>query len=147
MHIIDRVLDFFSSRPNRDLPPPHPRASVSPLVFRGGGGTLTYGRRGGWAQFGRGNRHCGTQGTVYVYFVYAWHLSVNTTTTMDRGIVFARDVHILQYRHGSTQESPTRSRSHKFDQGRKRQLERRFPLLIIDNVWNRLEKKSSGSIK
>ncbi len=62
-HRVDRVLIFFSSRPNWDLPPP-------PLVPRGGGDTLACGRGrggGGGSQFGRGDRHCGTLG--YNYFV------------------------------------------------------------------------------
>ncbi len=44
-HRVDRVLGFFSSRPNLD-PPPHPQASASPLWFRGRD-TLACGRGGG----------------------------------------------------------------------------------------------------
>ncbi len=50
-HRVDRVLDFFSSRPNWDFP---------------GGYTLACGRGGGGgSQFRRGDRHCGTLG-LYV---------------------------------------------------------------------------------
>ena len=64
---VDRVIGFFSSSPNWDPPPPHPQASVfPPFWFRGGGGggTVTSGRGG--AQWGRGDRHCGTLGK-YVF--------------------------------------------------------------------------------
>jgi hypothetical protein len=51
---VDRVLGFFSSRPNWNPPPPHPQASVSPPPFGSGGGgwggagdTLPCRRRGG----------------------------------------------------------------------------------------------------
>jgi hypothetical protein len=50
MHREDRVLSFFSSRPNWDFPTPLTRlqASVCPPPFgSGGGGTLACGR-GGW---------------------------------------------------------------------------------------------------
>ncbi len=33
---VDRVLGFLSSRPNWDLPPPYPQASVSPPLVSGG---------------------------------------------------------------------------------------------------------------
>ncbi len=45
-HRVDRVLGFFSNRPNSDPPPPHPRASLSPPRPRGGG-TLACGRDSG----------------------------------------------------------------------------------------------------
>ncbi len=67
-HIVDRVLGFFSNRPNWDPPPPHPQASVFPPVWfpvgGGEGGTVASGRGG--AQWGRGDRHCGTLGK-YVF--------------------------------------------------------------------------------
>jgi hypothetical protein len=34
---VDRVLSFFSSRPNWNPPPPHPQASVSPAPLVPGG--------------------------------------------------------------------------------------------------------------
>ncbi len=74
---VDRVLGFFSSRPNWEPLPPHPQASVSPpLWFRGGGGTLACGRGGGEVQFGRGDRHCGIRG-IYVLcgFIHSLYLS------------------------------------------------------------------------
>jgi hypothetical protein len=37
-HRVDRVLGFFSSRPNWGPPPPLPQASVSPSFDSGGGG-------------------------------------------------------------------------------------------------------------
>ncbi len=42
---VDRVLGFFSIRPNWD-PPPHPQASVPPLGSGGGGGHTRLGNRG-----------------------------------------------------------------------------------------------------
>jgi hypothetical protein len=36
-HRVDRVLSFFSSRPNWDPQPPHPQASVSPHTLVWGG--------------------------------------------------------------------------------------------------------------
>ncbi len=66
-HKVDRVLGFFSSHPNWDrrrVPPP----------FSSGGDTLArvIGREG--PQFGRGDIHCGTLGTVYMHFVCYGHL-------------------------------------------------------------------------
>jgi hypothetical protein len=61
---VDRVIGFFSSSPNWD-PPPLPQASVfPPFWFRVGEGTVASGRGG--AQWGRGDRHCGTRGK-YVF--------------------------------------------------------------------------------
>ncbi len=48
MHRVDRVLGFFSSRPNWDPPLPHTQKSVYPPPFgSGGGGTLACGWGGG----------------------------------------------------------------------------------------------------
>ncbi len=69
-HRVDRVLGFFSSRPNWDSPTPSPWPSgcfstpQPPLVPRGGPHSLA-GEGGVGSQFGRGERHCGTLG-VYV---------------------------------------------------------------------------------
>jgi hypothetical protein len=59
-HRVDRLLGFFSSRPNWDHPLSHPQASVSPpLWFLGEAYSL--GGEGVWgSQFGRGDRHCRT---------------------------------------------------------------------------------------
>jgi hypothetical protein len=66
VHREDRVLCFFSSRPNWDHPH-HPQPSVSPFGF-GGGGTYSLAGEGvGGSQFGRGDRQCGTLG-IYVLF-------------------------------------------------------------------------------
>ncbi len=47
-HRVDRVLGFFSSRPNWGPPPPLPQASVSSSFDSdGGGGTLARGSGGG----------------------------------------------------------------------------------------------------
>ncbi len=50
--------------------PPHPLASVSPPPLVPEGDTLACGRG---AQFGRGDRHSGTLGILYMYFV-SWSL-------------------------------------------------------------------------
>jgi hypothetical protein len=72
-HRVDRVLGFFSSRQNWDPPPPHPRASVPPFGF-GGGGHIRLRERGAVeSQFGRGDRHCGTLG-IYVLCGLTWTL-------------------------------------------------------------------------
>ncbi len=64
-HRVDRVLDFFSSRPNWDNPTPTPAGEcvLSPALvpWEGGGGNkLASGRGVGGSQFGQGDRHCGT---------------------------------------------------------------------------------------
>jgi hypothetical protein len=70
-HRVDRVLGFFSNRPNWDSPtsPPHQLASVSSPSFvsgwGGGGYTLACGRGCGGSQFRRGDGHCATLG-IYV---------------------------------------------------------------------------------
>ncbi len=46
-HRVDRVLGFFSSRPNWDPPPPHQQVSVSPPPLIPGGDTLACGKAGG----------------------------------------------------------------------------------------------------
>ncbi len=86
-HRVDRVLGFFSSRPNWDTPPPHlfTRRRVCPFpVTNGGGGKVLLRTRGktlwfsryictlwwwthspaveGRSQLGRGDRHCGSPG-------------------------------------------------------------------------------------
>ncbi len=50
-HRVDRVLSFFSSRPNWDFPTPSQADECvypSPLWFRGGGGGTLARGRGGW---------------------------------------------------------------------------------------------------
>jgi hypothetical protein len=69
---VDRVLGFFSSRPNWDPPPPpHPQASVSHFWFRGGGNTLACGRGGGGFPIRtRGQTlWCSRYIKLYTYFV------------------------------------------------------------------------------
>ncbi len=70
-HRVDRVLGFFSSRPNWDstTPSPWPGRCVPlpPLWFREGGPHSLAGEVVG-SQFGRGERHYGTLGR-YMYFV------------------------------------------------------------------------------
>jgi hypothetical protein len=57
-HRVDRVLGYFSSRPNGELGPP-------PLWFLGGGTVHTRLLEKGWgSQFGQGDRHCGTLGIL-----------------------------------------------------------------------------------
>jgi hypothetical protein len=54
---VDRVLGFFSSRPNWDpppSPPPHPQASVPPFGSRGGGHTRLRERGVGGPNFDEG---------------------------------------------------------------------------------------------
>jgi hypothetical protein len=63
-HRVDRVLGFFSSRPNWDPPTPSPAGECVPL-FGSGGDTLACGKGGGGSQFGRGDRHYGTL-SIYV---------------------------------------------------------------------------------
>jgi hypothetical protein len=54
-HSVDRVLCFFSSRPNWDPPPTLRRMCSLPLLFRGGGRyTLARGRGGGGPNSDRG---------------------------------------------------------------------------------------------
>ncbi len=56
------------SHPNWDSPTPHTKASVYPSPHLVPGGTHACGRKGAvWeSQFGRGERHYGTLGTIYV---------------------------------------------------------------------------------
>jgi hypothetical protein len=61
-----RVPGFLSSRPHWVSPPAHPKANVAPLWF-GGGGHTRLRERGGWTQFGQGDRHYGTLGLKYNY--------------------------------------------------------------------------------
>jgi hypothetical protein len=58
---VDRVLGYFSSRPNWP-PPKRPQTQASV--------TAAFGSEEGWgSQFGRGDRHCGTLGYICTYFV------------------------------------------------------------------------------
>jgi hypothetical protein len=67
LHRLDRVLIFFSSRPNWESPTSsHADECVPPLWFRRGAHSLA-GEGVGVSQFGRGDRHCGTL-RVYVLF-------------------------------------------------------------------------------
>ncbi len=59
-HRVDRVLGFFSSRPNWDSPTPSTPSVCAPPRFGGGGGTLACGRRDVGSKFRRGDRHSGT---------------------------------------------------------------------------------------
>jgi hypothetical protein len=52
-HRADRVLSFYSNRPNRDSPPPRTQAGVY-LPPGLGGGTLAGGREGGGSKFDEG---------------------------------------------------------------------------------------------
>jgi hypothetical protein len=70
-HRVDRVLSFFSSRPNWNYPTPSHAGDVCPSFGSGGGGgfTLIRGRGGedvGESQFRRGDRHFGTLGSRYI---------------------------------------------------------------------------------
>jgi hypothetical protein len=64
-HRIDRVLEFFSSRPKLGPHPPPPH----PLVPERGEGHNRLREWGGGSQFGRGDRHCGTLPLVFLYYV------------------------------------------------------------------------------
>jgi hypothetical protein len=57
---VDRVLGFFTSRPNWDYPTPSQQTSLSPPPVGSGGHTRL--RKRGWegSQFRRGGRRCGT---------------------------------------------------------------------------------------
>jgi hypothetical protein len=69
-HRVDTALGFFSSRPNLDSPTPSPRGRVCtppPTFGSGEGHTRLRERVVGWSQFGRGDRHCGTAGIMYVH--------------------------------------------------------------------------------
>ncbi len=61
-HRVDRVLIFFSIRPNWDSPIPSPAGErVPPPLVQGGGGTHSLaGEEVGGSQFWRGDRHCDT---------------------------------------------------------------------------------------
>ncbi len=73
----DRVLSFFSSRPNWGPPPPHTRVCNPPLVPEGGWAFLPAEQGVGVSQFGRGGIHCGTLSTVYLYFVFSTFVGTN----------------------------------------------------------------------
>ncbi len=63
LHGVNRVLCFFSSRPNFDPPLPHLQPRVPPPPFGSGGrDTLACGRGVGGSQLGQWDRHCGTLG-------------------------------------------------------------------------------------
>jgi hypothetical protein len=60
-HRVDRVLSFFSGRPNLDSPTPLPAGEcVPPPWFGGGGAHSLAGEGAGESQLGRGDKHCGT---------------------------------------------------------------------------------------
>ncbi len=63
-HRVDRVLGFFSSRPNwfGHPPPPHPQVSVSPPLWFRGKDRLACGRGSVGSQIGWGDRHYGNLG-------------------------------------------------------------------------------------
>jgi hypothetical protein len=65
-HRVDRVLGFFSSRPNWDPRSPHLQTGVFPPPLVPLGDTLTRGRGDEGSQFVRGDRPCGTLGTYLV---------------------------------------------------------------------------------
>jgi hypothetical protein len=81
-HRVDRVLGFFSSRPNWDSPTPSPPDEcAAPPGFRGSDTVQSLaGESVGGSQFGRGDSHCGTLG-IYVlcdakYSCKSFHVSV-----------------------------------------------------------------------
>ncbi len=47
-HRVNRMPGFLSSRPNRIPPPPHPQASIAPLLWVQGGRHTRLRRRGWW---------------------------------------------------------------------------------------------------
>jgi hypothetical protein len=70
-HRVDRVLGFFASRSNWDLPPPPPAGECAPPWFPGGGwGAHSLAGVGvGESQFGRGDKYYGTLGTYVQYSI------------------------------------------------------------------------------
>jgi hypothetical protein len=69
IHRVDRVLGFFSSRPNWDSPTPSPADKCAPPPLVPGGDPLACGKGVERSQFQRGDRHCGTLGIIYMCFV------------------------------------------------------------------------------
>jgi hypothetical protein len=67
---VDRVLSFFSSRPNWDSPTPSPAGKRALPFGSGGEGIYSLAGEGvGEPQFQRRDRHCGTLG-VYVFSLF-----------------------------------------------------------------------------
>jgi hypothetical protein len=85
-HRVDRVLGFFSSRPNCDPPTLSPPSETVVLPFGSGkGNALAFGRGGGGSQCGRGDRHCGTLGIYVLCVVYVplrWSLMCSRVAAM-----------------------------------------------------------------
>jgi hypothetical protein len=69
--MLERVLSFFSNRPNWDSPTPSYAFECvpSPHLVPGGGGHSLAGKVVGESQFGRCDRHCATLG-IYVQLMY-----------------------------------------------------------------------------
>ncbi len=76
-HKVDRLLGFFSNRPNGVPPPPHSQVSVSLHFVPGGGGAFSLAGEGmGRSQFGGGDRYGGTLG-IYVLCGFSCRIGSN----------------------------------------------------------------------
>jgi hypothetical protein len=90
-HKVDRVLGFFSSRPNWESPTPSPAGECGPPLWFGGGGTLACERGDGGSQFRRGDGHCGTLCTLWVMLRFSpWAPIVQIMKKLDRTKFFTR---------------------------------------------------------
>jgi hypothetical protein len=71
---LDRTLGFFSSRPNWNPPPPHPQASVPPLLwFREWGDGVKHSLAGGGDRGGPNSDEEGTDTVVLLVCMYFVH--------------------------------------------------------------------------
>jgi hypothetical protein len=77
-HRVDRVLGFFSSRPNWDSPTSSPAGEYAPPPFGSGGGKRLR-ERG--SHFGQRDRHCGTLGNVLCEDT-SWNQQVRETNVI-----------------------------------------------------------------
>ncbi len=79
-HRIDRVLGFFSSRPNWDSPTPSPAGECVPPPLVPAEGHTCLRERG--SQFGQGDRHCGTLGIIVLCEDTSWNQQVRETNVI-----------------------------------------------------------------